>query len=83
MVCLPPQAVLQQLAEDMFPEGKGKPNASAKLSKDYSKTNGLVLNASTAIFEFFKARGYETRKPEKTKQKLGSRWTSTRRWRMW
>ena len=65
------QAVLQQLAQDIFPEGQGKLNSAAKLKAVAGKTNALFINAKKAIGNFFMARGYEPRRPEYTKSKLG------------
>ena len=62
---------MQQLAQDMFPEGQGKPNAKAKLDTAAAKTNALFVNAKEAISNFFEARGYHPRRPEYSKEKLG------------
>ena len=43
------QAVLQQLAEDMFPEGQGRRNAAAKLTAVADMTNALFVNAKKAV----------------------------------
>ena len=54
--CTHLQAVLQQLAEDMFPEGQGKPNAKAKLASKVPMINGLFVNTKDAIKAVLKRR---------------------------
>ena len=62
--CACAQAVLQQLAEEMFPEGQGKPNAKAKLAPAPPLRRvvrvAVVVSAKEAIDELWKARGYQT-----------------------
>ena len=65
------QAVLLQLLQEMFPEGQGKPNAKAKLKGVVPKINALFVNAKEAVSKFFKARGYDPKRPQYTKEKLG------------
>ena len=55
----------------MFPEGQGKRNAKAKLKAISPKTNALYVNAKAAVDKFFKARGYDPRRPAYVKEKLG------------
>ena len=65
------QAVLLRLLEDMFPEGQGRPSAKAKLDAITAMTNGLFKNTKTAVCAMFTARGYDPRRPEYVKEKLG------------
>ena len=65
------QAVLLRLLEDMFPEGQGKPNAKAKLAAVVPMINELFVNAKAAVSKFFKAREYNPKRPQHTKEKLG------------
>ena len=44
---------------------------TAKVDKLAKCTNGLLVDSKTAVQSFWKARGYEPKKPEITKQKLG------------
>ena len=62
---------LLQKADGMFPEGQGGPRAFAKDGAAKEKTNELLENAMTAIEELFKQRGYDPKKPEEVKAKLG------------
>ena len=55
----------------MFPEGQGKRNAKAKLKVTSPNTNALFVNAKAAVDKFFKARGYDPRRPAYVKEKLG------------
>ena len=55
----------------MFPEGQGKPNAKAKLAAVVPMINELFVNAKSAVSKFFKARGYDPKRPAYTKEKLG------------
>ena len=64
-------AVLLPKANDMFPEGAGAPRAMAKDGTAAKKTNELLVNAREAIDELWKQRGYDPKKPEETKAKLG------------
>ena len=74
MLC-PPCALLQatllKLAQEIFPEGQGKPNGKAKLTAAVELTNGLMVDTKKAVSELFKARGYDPRRPEYTKRQLG------------
>jgi hypothetical protein len=63
--------VLLRLLQEMFPEGQGKPNAKAKLGSLAPKVNALFVNAKEAVGKFFKARGYDPKRPQYTKEKLG------------
>ena len=58
-------------ADGMFPEGVGARRAFAKEGAPAEKTNELLENASLASKKFFKQRGYDPRKPEEVKAKLG------------
>ena len=60
-----------QAAFGMFPEGVGGPKAMPKVGAAAQLTNELLFNASTAVTELWKARGYHPKKPEVTKAKLG------------
>jgi hypothetical protein len=64
-------AALQQVADSMFPEGTGKPKAKAKLKGVVPMVNALFVNAKEAVGKFFKARGYDSKRPQYTKEKLG------------
>ena len=64
-------AVLLLKADGMFPEGQGGPRRFAKDGTAAEKTNELLENAMTAIEELFKQRGYDPKKPEEVKAKLG------------
>ena len=55
----------------MFPEDQGKPNASAKLGSVVPKTNELFINAKRAVSAFFQVRGYDPKRPQYTKERLG------------
>ena len=54
----------------MFPEGRGAPRAFVKDDGSAEKINLLLENASTAIEELWKLRGYSPKTPELTKAKL-------------
>ena len=69
--CALSQPVLLKLAQEIFPEGQGRPNGKAKLAVVFKLTNGLVLDAKAAVSELFRARGYDPRRPDYTKQQLG------------
>ena len=58
-------------ADSMFPEDVGAKRAFAKEGAAAEKTNELLENALNASKEFFKQRGYDPRKPEAVKAKLG------------
>lgn len=66
-----PVAWLLQKANDMFPEGQGGRRRFAKDGAAAEMTNELLDNATSAIFELFKQRGYNPKKPEEVKAKLG------------
>ena len=55
----------------MFPEGVGAPKAFPRDGRKAVITNGLLENASTAIEQFWKQRGYDPKKPEVIKARLG------------
>lgn len=42
-------AALQQMAESMFPEGKGSPSAAAKAAAAAELTNELIVHAKEAV----------------------------------
>ena len=63
--------VLLQKAACMFPEGNGAPKAFIKDGSAAEKTNELLVNAKDAIDELWKQRGYDPKKPEATKARLG------------
>ena len=63
--------MLLQTANLMFPEGLGKPRAVAKDGGGAPLINALLINAKAAIKSMWKARGYDPKKPEVTKAKLG------------
>ena len=63
--------MLLQKADAMFPEGRGAPRAFIKEGKAAEKTNELLENAMIAIQMLFKQRGYDPKKPEEVKAKLG------------
>ena len=58
-------------ADGMFPEGLGAPRAFAKEGAAADKTNELLENATIVIDHLFKRRGYDPKKPEEVKAKLG------------
>ena len=55
----------------MFPEGQGKPNAKAKLAAVVPMINELFVNARAAVSTFFRESGYDPKRPQHTKEKLG------------
>jgi hypothetical protein len=63
--------VLLQKADDMFPEGLGRPRAFKRDGAAADKTNELLESASTAIEKLFKQRGYDPKQPELVKKRLG------------
>ena len=63
--------VLLHKANGMFPEGEGAPRAFVKDGRAADMTNELLENATSAIKELWKQRGYDPTKPEQTKAKLG------------
>ena len=56
--------MLLRKADGMFPEGQGAPRAFAKEGTPAEKTNELLENATIAIDQLFKRRGYDPKKPE-------------------
>jgi len=64
-------AVLLKRAGCMFPEGQGAPRAMAKDDTAAEKTNELLVNAKKAVDELWRQRGYDPKKPEVTKARLG------------
>jgi len=58
-------------ADAMFPEGQGAVRAFARDGGAAEKTNELLENATTAINQLFEQRGYDPKKPDETKAKLG------------
>ena len=64
-------AMLLQKADVMFPEGQGAPRAMTKDGAAAEKSNELLVNAKEAVDEFWKQRGYDPKKPELTKARLG------------
>ena len=63
--------MLLRKADGMFPEGQGAPRAFAKEGTPAGKTNELLENATIAIDQLFKRRGYDPKKPEEVQAKLG------------
>ena len=67
--------MLLQKADGMFSEGTGGlaggPRAFAKDGSAAEKTNELLENATSAIEQLFKQRGYDPKKPAEVKAKLG------------
>ena len=55
----------------MIPEGVGAVRAFAKDGAPAEKTNELLVNAGLAVEKLWKQRGYDPRKPEVIKAKLG------------
>ena len=62
---------LLQAATNMFQEGQRGPRAIPKDGAAAPKTNELLENAKAAVDELWKQRGYDPKKPEETKQRLG------------
>ena len=62
---------LLQKADLMFPEGVGARKAFAKEGIAAEKTNELLENATLAAKKLFEQRGYDPRKPDEVKAKLG------------
>lgn len=63
--------VLLPKADGMFPEGEGRPRAFVKDGTAAEMTNELLENAVAAVFELWKRRGYDPKKPEEIKARLG------------
>ena len=65
-------AVLLDTADSMFPEGQNSAPMAITIKGDAAAlTNGLLVDASSAVGQLFEARGYDPKKPEVTKAKLG------------
>ena len=65
-------ADLLETAFSMFVEGQGSAPIAIVIKGDAAaRTNGLLFDALTAVGQFFEARGYDPKKPEVTKAKLG------------
>ena len=64
-------SVLLMKADLMFPEGHGGPKAFTRDGTAAKKTNELLENASDAIDKLFEQRGYDPKKPEQLKARLG------------
>lgn len=58
-------------SELMFPEGVGAPRAFVKDAGAVEKTNELLENATNAIKRLWEQRGYDPKKPDEIKSKLG------------
>jgi hypothetical protein len=63
--------VLLQKVLGMFLEGQGAPKAMPKDSNATEMTNELLVNSKEAIEELWKQRGYDSKKPDATKARLG------------
>jgi hypothetical protein len=59
------------MANNMFPEGVGKPKAGPKAGKATELTNELIVNAKEAVDALWKERGYKKMSPAQRKAKLG------------
>ena len=55
----------------MFPEGVGAAVLTVEVDKVAKQINGLLVDAKAAVKSFWTARGYDPKRPEITKQKLG------------
>ena len=55
----------------MFPEGQGGPRAFAKEGSPAPLTNGLLENGTLAIDKLWSQRGYDPKKPDVIKARLG------------
>ena len=66
-----PVNMLLRKADSMFLEDLGAPRAFAKDGATAEKTNELLENATAAIDLLFKQRGYDPKKPDVVKAKLG------------
>ena len=58
-------------ADLMFPEGQGARSAFVRDGAAAKKTNELLENASFAIEKLWEQRGYDPKKPDVIKAKLG------------
>lgn len=63
--------VLLEKADGMFPEGAGAPWAFVRDGPAFLLTNGLLEDGTTAIDKLWKQRGYDPKKPEQIKARLG------------
>ena len=63
--------LLLQTADYMFPLGKGAPRAMPKDGAAAPLIHALLFNAKTAVEKLWKQRGWDPKKPEKTKAALG------------
>ena len=63
--------VLLQTADYMFPLGKGAPRAMPKDGDAAPLIHALLFNAKKAVETLWKQRGWDPKKPEKTKADLG------------
>ena len=57
----------------MLPEGHGRPRAFVKEGPAAPLTNGLLENGTLAIEKLWKQRGYDPKKPDEIKARLGYR----------
>ena len=62
---------LLQTADYMFPLGKGAPRAMPKVDGAAPLIHTLLFNAKNAVDALWKQRGWDPKKPEKTKAALG------------
>ena len=63
--------ILLQKAETMFPEGIGAPKAFVRDGSAAVLTNGLLETGHDAIVKLWKRRGYDPKKPDVIKARLG------------
>ena len=63
--------ILLQKAEAMFPEGIGAPKAFVRDGPAAVITNGLLENGHDAIVKLWERRGYDPKKPNVIKARLG------------
>ena len=63
--------MLFEKLDGMIPEGVGAVRAFAKDGAPAEKTNELLVNAGLAVEKLWKQRGYDPKKPEVIKAKLG------------
>ena len=73
--CVPRRQVsedlLLQTADFMFPIGKGAPRAMPKDGGAAPLIHALLFNTKTVVDKLWKQRGWDPKKPEKTKAALG------------